>query len=71
MNSATTIALAIAITIAACLLVLFGGGMYSGTMMSGGMMGDGSWNGVSWMWLPALLIVVIGGVLVSLILGRK
>ena len=71
MNISTTVALVIAVVIAGCLFLLFGGGMYSGTMMSGGMMGSGSVGGISWMWVPTVLIVVLGIVLFSVIFGKK
>jgi hypothetical protein len=45
--------------------------MATGTMMSGGMMGSGSMGGISWMWLPTLLLVVLGAVLFSVIFGKK
>lgn len=60
MDATTRTVLVIAFAVAAVLLVFFGGGMATGTMMSGGMMGGGSMGGVSWMWLPILLVVVIG-----------
>jgi len=53
------------------LLLFLGGGMMTGTTMSGGMMGSGSMGGISWMWLPTLLVVVLGFVLVSVIFGKK
>ena len=55
----------------ALLLLLFGGGMSTGTMMTGGYMGSGSMGGISWMWLPTVLIVVLGAALFSLIAGKK
>ncbi len=61
----------VAFVVAALLLFLFGGGMATGTMMSGGMMGSGSMWGISWMWLPTLLLVVLGFVLFSVIFGKK
>jgi hypothetical protein len=39
--------------------------------MSGGMMGSGSMGGISWMWLPTLLVAVLGVVLFSVIFGKK
>ena len=64
-------ALVIAFVVVALLLLLFGGGMTTGTMMSGGMMGSGSMGGISWMWLPTLLVVVLGVALFSVIFGKK
>ena len=70
-DATTRTALVIAFVVAAVLLLLFGGGMATGTMMSGGMMGSGSMGGISWMWLPTLLLVVLGAVLFSVIFGKK
>jgi hypothetical protein len=64
-------ALVIALVVAALLLLIFGGGMTTGTMMSGGMMGSGSMGGISWMWLPTLLVVVLGVALFSALSGKK
>ena len=63
-------ALVLAIIVAA-LLLLFGGGMMTGTTMSGGMMGNGSMGGISWMWLPTLLVVILGVVLFSVLFRKK
>jgi len=70
MDNGTKTALAIAFVVLALLLLLFGGGMMTGTTMSGGMMGNGSMGGFSWMWLPILLVVVLGVVLFS-VFGKK
>jgi len=42
-------------------------------VMSGGMMGSGSMGGIgiSWMWVPTLLVVVLGVVLFSVLFGKK
>ena len=71
MDATTRTALVIAFVVVALLLLLFGGGMATGTMMSGGMMGSGSMGGISWMWLPTLLVVVLGVALFSVISGKK
>lgn len=71
MDTASKTALVIVFAVIALLLLIFGGGMATGTMMSGGMMGTGSMGGFSWMWLPTLLVVVLGVVLFSLIAGKK
>jgi hypothetical protein len=71
MDATNKTALVSALVVAALLLLLFGGGMTTGTMMSGGMMGSGSVGGVSWMWLPTLLVVVLGVALFSVISGKK
>ena len=71
MDSTTKTALVIAFVVVALLLLLFGGGMVTGTMMTGGIMGSGRMGGISWMWLPTLLVVVLGIVLFSVIFGKK
>jgi hypothetical protein len=71
MDSSSKTALVIAFAVIALLLLLFGGGMATGTMFSGGMMGSGSMGGISWMWLPTLLVVVLGIALFSAISGKK
>ena len=68
MDTTTKTALVIAFALVA-LLLLFGGQMMTGT--SDGMMGIGSMGGISWMWLPTLLIVVVGAALFSVISGKK
>lgn len=71
MDASTRTALVIAFAVVALLLLLFGGGMTTGTIMSGGMMGSGSMGGISWMWLPTVLVVVLGVVLFSAISAKK
>ena len=64
-------ALVIALVIVALLFLLLGGAMATGTMFSGGMMGSDSMGGINWMWLPTLLVVVLGVVLCSVVSGKK
>jgi len=71
MDGTAKTALVIAFVVVVLLLLLFGGGMATGTTFSGGMMGSGSMGGISWMWLPTLLVVVLGVALFSLISGKK
>ena len=71
MDATSKTALVIAFAIVVVLLLLFGGGTMTGTVMSGGMMGSGSMGGISWMWLPTLLVVVLGVVLFSALSGKK
>ena len=71
MDATPKTALVIAFVVVALLLLLFGGGMMTGTTLSGGMMGSGSMGGFSWMWLPTVLVVVLGVVLLSVIFGKK
>ena len=70
MDSTTKTALVIAFVVVALLLLLFGVGMVTGTMMSGGMMGSESMSGINWLWLPTLLVVVLGIVLSRSSFGR-
>ena len=49
MNATKKIVLGVVFTVAAVLLLLFGGGVMSGATMSGGMMGHGAMGGISWM----------------------
>ena len=53
------------------LFVLVGGGAMSGGRMGGGMMGNAWMGGFGWMWIPAVLIVGLGVLLVWGILGKK
>jgi len=71
MDTTIKTALVIAFVVVALLLLLFGGGMMTGTTMSGGMMGSESMGGINWMWLPTLLVVVLGVVLFLVISGKK
>ena len=71
MDATTKTALVIAFVVAALLLLFLGGGMMTGTTMSGGMMGSESMTGFSWIWIPTLLIVVLGVVLFSVLFGKK
>jgi hypothetical protein len=71
MNAASKTALVVAFAVAAALLLLFGGGMETGTMMNGSLMGNGSMAGFGWMWIPSVVVVVPGVVLVSSIYRKK
>ena len=71
MDASSKTALVVAFAVVALLLLLFGGGMTTGTIMSGGMMGSGSMGGISWMWLPTVLVVVLGVALFSFMSGKK
>ena len=71
MDATSKTALVIAFAIVVVLLLLFGGGTMTGAVMSGGMMGSGSMGGISWMWIPTLLVVVLGIALFSAIIGKK
>ena len=71
MDATTKTALVIAFSIVVVLLLLFGGGTMTGATLSGGMMGSGAMGGISWMWLPTVLVVVLGVVLFSVIFGKK
>lgn len=74
MNTTGRIVVVMAIVVAALLLLFFGGGMGSGSTMSGGMMGNGTMGGIEemgWMWLPSLLILGLGALLVWILFGKK
>ena len=71
MNSTTKTALLIAFALVVVMLVLFGGGTMTGATLSGGMMVNGAMGGISWMWIPALLMLSLGAVLVWAIFGQK
>ena len=63
--------LLIAILIVILLLLFLGGGVMSGAMLSGGMMGTGRMVGFNWMWLPVLLLLVLLGMFLWIVFGRK
>ena len=71
MNETNKTALVIAFVIVVVLLLLFGGGTMTGATLSGGMMGNGVMGGISWMWIPTLLMVGLGVLLVWVIFGQK
>lgn len=71
MNPITKTALVIAFVIVVVLLLLFGGGTMTGVTLSGGMTGNGTMGGISWMWIPALLMLGLGVLLVWVIFGQK
>ena len=70
MNESNKTPLIIAFVIVVVLLLLFGGGTMTGATLSGGMMGNGAMGGVSWMWIPTLLMVGLGALLVWVIFGQ-
>jgi len=76
-NETNKTALVIAFVIVVVLLLLLGGGMMTGTTLSGGKMGSGwlggsGWmGGISWMWIPALLMLGLGVLLVWVLFGQK
>ncbi len=71
MGTANKTALVVTISIVAVLLLLFGSGMMTGTGLGDGMMGNGAMGGVGSIWLVALLVVVLGIVLFSVLLRKK
>ena len=70
MNATTRTALGIAFAVVVVLLLLFGGGTMTGAMR-GGMMGNGAMGGISWMWIPIVLVLGLGALLVWVISGQK
>ncbi len=71
MGTTTKMALGITFVIAVLLLLSFGEAMASGSMMSGGMFGSGSMGGIGWMWIPVLVVLVLGVVLALFIFRQK
>ena len=71
MNATNKTALVIAFALVLVLLLLFGGGAMSGATLSGGMMGTGVMGGISWMWIPAVLMLGLGFLLVWIIFEQK
>ncbi len=71
MNPTNKTALVIAFAVVLVLLLLFGGGAMSGATLSGGMMGTGAMGGISWMWIPTVLMVGLGVLLVWIIFEQK
>jgi hypothetical protein len=71
MNAAVKTALLIAFTLVVVLILMFGGGTMTGATLSGGMMGNGTMGGISWMWIPTLLMLSLGVLLVWVIFGQK
>lgn len=71
MNATTKTALIIAFTIALAMLLLFGGGTMTGATLSGGMMGNGALGVISWMWVPILMMLGLGAVLVWALSQKK
>ena len=71
MNATNKTALVIVFSIVVVLLMLFGGGAMTGATLSGGMMGNGAMGGISWIWIPTVLMIGLGAVLVWAIFGQK
>ena len=71
MNATNKTALVIAFAVVLVLVLLFGGGAMSGATLSGGMMGNGVMGGISWMWIPAVLMLGLGFLLVWIIFEQK
>lgn len=71
MDIAAKIALVIAFIDAALLSMLSGGGLATGKMMGGGMSGHGAMAGIGWMWIPTVLMVGLGSLLVWAIFRKK
>jgi hypothetical protein len=71
MNISMKTTVIIAIAFAVLLLLFFGGGMSGGAMMGSGMAGAGSMSGVVWMWLPMLLVALIGVVFFSIFFKNR
>jgi hypothetical protein len=55
------------LVLASLMLMPVSGAMADSTPMNGGMMGNGDWYGNGGVWLPALLIVLLGAVLYAVL----
>ncbi len=64
MNAITRTVIVITLLAIVGLLLLFGGGMVSQAMMSDGMMDSTRFGAFGWMWVPSLLVIVLGVMLV-------
>ena len=71
MNDTGKTVLVIAFVAVVLLFLLLGGGMATGATMSGGMMGRRMMGGLNWMWIPTLLTLALGILLVFAISGKK
>ena len=71
MNAHNKSALAIAFAVLLFLLMMFGGGTMSGETLSNDTMGTGMMSGISWIWIPAVLILGLGALVVWAIFERK
>jgi hypothetical protein len=73
MSASTNRALVVALVVVVGLFVLFGGGAMTGGRMNGGMgMTGAAWmGGLGWIWIPAVLIVGLGALIVFGIFGKK
>ena len=70
MNTITKSRLSIAVLAVATMLLPVSAAIAQGGMMDGGTMGNGHWYGTGGVWLPVLVIVVVGAVLFA-VLRRK
>jgi len=71
MNANTTGALVVAFVVVVGLFVLFGGGAMTGGRMGGGMMETAWMGGLGWMWIPVVLTVGLGALLVRGVFEKK
>ena len=71
MNAHNKSALLIAFAVVLFLLMMFGAGTMSGETLSSDMMGTGVMSGISWMWIPVVLILGLGALIVWAIFERK
>ena len=65
MDTQIKMSFVMAFFVVAVLLLFFGGGMATGPMIGGGMMLRVSSEGINWVWIPILLMLSMGGVLLS------
>jgi hypothetical protein len=71
MNTTNKKTLVVMLAIVVVLLLLFGGGAMTGATLSGGMLGNAAMGGISWMWIPMVLMLGLGVLLVWAIFEQK
>ena len=63
MKPITNTPLALAFIIVVILFLLFCGGAITMMMMKNGMNNNGALNNISWMWIPALVSLLLSGLI--------
>jgi hypothetical protein len=71
MGATTKTAFVTAFAIAVILHLLFGGSRMAGAILNGGLMENTAIGGMSWMWIPALLTLGLGVLLLWVTLGKR
>jgi hypothetical protein len=71
MNTTNKTFLVIAFVIVVLLFLVLGGGTMTGAWLGGGMLGGGMMGSISWMWIPTVIVLIIGIILGWAIFGKK